>query len=345
MKPRHIYWFAYYNAEEPSVRYRAIYPLKYLSDQNNTTYQLVMPGYRLWDIFQFLKVYLTVLFFRKRNSVVVYQKLHTKRIYGTLLKWLIKCRPENTLYDIDDADYLKFRPENIRYFIRQSSHCIVGSRELGEYAAQFNNRVSVLTSPIIGHNHIKQERNKLLTIGWVGYYNAHRTSLMQLFFPALVHLGIEVKMIILGVKHPDHFAELRAYFEPIKNVSLEIPDNINWQDEEGIYQLISTFDIGIAPLLNTELNRAKSAFKLKQYLSCGVPVLGSDIGENSLFLEHGRNGYVCNTPNEYCQYIRLINNATDKEYTTLSVSAIDSIARFSMGNYCEQLMNVIGNLE
>lgn len=345
MKPKHIYWFAYYNADEPSVRYRAIYPLKYLSAHHNFSYDLVMPGYKAADIFLFLKVYLSVLLLRRKNSVIVYQKLHTKRIYGTLLKWLVKCRPANTVYDIDDADYLKFPPENIRYFIRHSSHCIVGSRELGEYAATLNNRVSVLTSPIIEHNHIKQERNKLLTIGWVGYYNAHRASLMQLFFPALVDLGFEVKLIILGVVHPNHFVELNTYFELVKNVKLELPVNVNWQDEESVYQIISTFDIGVAPLLNTELNRAKSAFKLKQYLSCGVPVLGSDIGENSLFLKYGINGYVCNTPDDYSQYFRLIKNATDKEYTTLSVNAIDSIAGFSMANYCEKLVNLVVNLQ
>jgi len=303
-----------------------------------------MPGYSPWVIFNFFKVYVSLLFFRRQDSVIVYQKLHTKRIYGTLLKWLIKWRPEQTLYDIDDADYLKFPPENIRYFMQQCSRCTVGSSELGQYATHLNNKVSLLTSPVIDHSNLKGGRNKVLTIGWVGYYNAHRASLMQLFFPSSIGLGIDVKLIIMGVKNPAHFEEVRTYFEPIKNVQLELPANINWHDDDSVFKLISTFDIGVAPLLDTELNRAKSAFKLKQYLSCGVPVLGSDIGENALFLKHGINGFICNIPQDYSHFIRVINDATDQEYSTLTANAIGSTASFSMANYCEQLVQIMDNL-
>ena len=37
-------------------------------------------------------------------------------------------------------------------------------------------------------------------------------------------------------------------------------------------------------MLNHPFNQAKSAFKAKQYLSCGIPVIASDVGENRKFV-------------------------------------------------------------
>ena len=39
---KHIYWFAPYNLNYPSTRYRGVLPLKYLSE-NNVTNDFVFP--------------------------------------------------------------------------------------------------------------------------------------------------------------------------------------------------------------------------------------------------------------------------------------------------------------
>ena len=55
MHLKHIYWFAYYNEDEPSVRYRFIYPLRYLAETHDITYSIVHPGYDRKHIAAFIR--------------------------------------------------------------------------------------------------------------------------------------------------------------------------------------------------------------------------------------------------------------------------------------------------
>ena len=104
MKTSHIYWFAYFDMQEPSVRYRAKYALDEIEKQYGITYDLVIPSYRPANVLRFVWVYLTILFNRKKESVIVFEKIRTKRVYATALKVLLRICNQRTIYDIDDAD-------------------------------------------------------------------------------------------------------------------------------------------------------------------------------------------------------------------------------------------------
>ncbi|PQJ10623.1 hypothetical protein CJD36_011665 [Flavipsychrobacter stenotrophus] len=346
MLTEHIYWFAYFSDAEPSVRYRAKYALRHIKDKHAISYDLVYPGYHPATIIRFIRVFLSILFSRKKNSVIVFEKIHTRWLYATALKILLKLSPERTLYDIDDADYLKFPPDNIIHFMKHVKQCAAGSQSLARFITPHNSNVFTLTSPVIEHAYIKSAKNKVFTIGWIGYYNAHRASLQQLFFPALAKLSFPVRVILMGVVKHEHIAELNQYFSHLAHVTLEMPLLINWQDEDFVYRSISKFDVGIAPLLDTEINRAKSAFKLKQYMSCGVPVLASGTGENTAFLKHGQNGFVCNDSNDFITYINCLEQMSDQNYSTMSLSAIGTVNEFSMDYYCTTLVsNISGDFD
>jgi glycosyltransferase involved in cell wall biosynthesis len=271
----------------------------------------------------------------------VFEKIHTRRVYATALKVLLRLHPKMTIYDIDDADYLKFPPKNIYHFMKNCSACTVGSAALAKFTNELNKTVLLLTSPVIAHAEVKAARNSIFTIGWVGYYNAHRESLLQLLFPSLKNLSFLIKLILLGVTKPQNFAEVNEYFNCAAHVTIEMPQNINWHDEQALYSKISTFDIGVAPLLPTSINKAKSAFKVKQYLSCGVPVLGSGFGENEQFLNHGVNGFVCNDSSSYAEYIRLVAAMADDTYASMSENAFRSREAFSMKNYCSTFISYL----
>ncbi len=281
-----------------------------------------------------------VLLQRKQDSVVVFEKIRTRRVYATLLKLLLKASPQQTVYDIDDADYLKFPPQTIEHFIRYSSRCTVGSQRLADFATAHNPQVSILTSPVVDHGYVKQSRNSVFTIGWIGYYTAHQLSLQELLFPAIAQLTFPVKLVLMGVKKQEHIQEVETYFSQYLHVTVCIPQDIDWQNETSVYQQVAAFDVGVAPLLDTEVNRAKSAFKLKQYLSCGVPALASATGENEHFLQDGSNGFLCNTSTEYAMRLEQLVQMSDADYRQLSANALRSKASFSMQQYCTCLLHV-----
>jgi glycosyltransferase involved in cell wall biosynthesis len=161
---------------------------------------------------------------------------------------------------------------------------------------------------------------------------------MELALPAVAQIDFPVTLKLLGVRSETEEKEIRDYFKHNSNVTLSLPRNLDWQDEHSIYEHIKTFDVGLAPLLDTEFNRGKSAFKAKQCLSCGVPVLASSVGENKVFVKNGINGYHCDTPAQYLEKIHLVHSLPAKSYQQLSAAAAASFDTFSIDHFCNTIV-------
>ena len=344
MQLKYIYWFAYYNNSVPSVRYRALMPLQHLSADYGINYAFVSPSYRLKSVLQFVKVYMEALLFRKPNSIIVFQKIHTQGIYARLLKYLLKKQPLDTIYDIDDAEYTRRPVATIHDFMRNCSCCTVGSIALQQYASAFNKNVFLLTSPVEAHQHFKQQRNPIFTIGWIGYFGAHSDSFKQYIYPIIAEIPFPVRLVILGITNASQRDSIIQQFASCKHVQIITPENIDWFNEDEIYRYIAGFDCGIAPLTDTEFNRAKSAYKMKQYMSCGVPVLASPVGENNTFLQDGKQGFICFDANDFLQNIIKLHNMNELQYATISDEARSSLNGFMLGNYCSQLITVANQM-
>jgi glycosyltransferase involved in cell wall biosynthesis len=272
--------------------------------------------------------------------LIVIQRVNSNLIYSNLLKILIKIKNSNTVYDLDDADYLEHPPSTIYYFIKNCSAVYVGSKELQRNLSHLNNRIILNTSPTLDLKITKQGKNGLFTIGWIGdFKGGHKEGLVNLFFPALKDLPFKIKLILLGVHINSDFEYLTDYFKRYRNVQLEIPKNIDWQNEREIQNRITKFDIGIATLFDNELHRSKSAFKLKQYFNNGIPVLSSAIPENSNFVEEGRNGFYCETSDDFRKRIIEINDMSPSDYNNLSFGARSGITKFNLKQYTETLIS------
>jgi glycosyltransferase involved in cell wall biosynthesis len=343
-KLKFIYWFAYYNLDSPSVRYRGKYPLDFLKKNYDINSYFIFPSYSPKRVFYFVKAYFSALFFRKAGSLIVIQRINSNFIYANLLKLLVKIRRTNTIYDIDDADYLEYPPEVIYYFSKNCSKIAVGSNELVKNLSKFNSNIILNTSPTPDLKIIKKNRNNLLTIGWIGGFGGdHKRSLLNSFFPSLKALPFKVKLILVGVAEKSEYEFLTKHFIQFKNVELEMPQDIDWINETDIQNRIAAFDIGIATLIDNEMQRSKSAFKAKQYLNNGIPVLTSDIIENNLFIEHGKNGFFCSSPKEFERRIIEISEISQDNYKELSNNARKSIPKFNLTVYCDNLITAYEN--
>ena len=71
---------------------------------------------------------------------------------------------------------------------------------------------------------------------------------------------------------------------------------------------IEKFDIGIMPLENTSWERGKCAFKLLQVMAAGKPVVGSKVGANCDVIQHGVNGFLAATMDEWTKAIRTLRD-------------------------------------
>jgi glycosyltransferase involved in cell wall biosynthesis len=69
--------------------------------------------------------------------------------------------------------------------------------------------------------------------------------------------------------------------------------------EAGEVAAISACDIGIMPLTDGPFERGKCGYKLIQYMACGLPVVASPVGANCEIVEHGVNGFLADTPEQW----------------------------------------------
>jgi hypothetical protein len=69
---------------------------------------------------------------------------------------------------------------------------------------------------------------------------------------------------------------------------------------------IASFDIGIMPLLDGAFERGKCGYKLIQYMACGLPVVASPVGVNRQIVEHGVNGFLAETPEQWEQALQTL---------------------------------------
>ena len=323
------------------MRYRGKYVLDFFKSNYGVNSYLILPSHRLSTVLFFIRAYLSALIFPKKDSLVVIQSVYTKSLYAAELKLLVRVRKQICIYDLDDADYLRYPPENIYWFLKNCSAVTLGSSELVKNLSKYNKRTLLITCPVPDLKIVKQEKNKVLTIGWIGdFTKGHKQSLLETFFPALIDLPFAIKLILVGAERKEEYKFLLEYFKDNKNIDVEILQGVDWQNEISIQQRIATFDVGIATLIDTEFYRSKSAFKLKQYLNNGVPVLSSNIAENNVFIEHGSNGFLCDTPGDFRNWIIEFNNMSAEDYKLFSVNARKSVHNFDLANYCNKLEEV-----
>ena len=334
-----IYWFAHYSLYSPSVRYRGKYPLDYLKSNFQIESYFCYPSYKPWRMLYFMNAFLSALLFRKADSIIVIQRLNSNFIYANLLKLLVMVRKSNTIYDIDDADYLEYPPSTIYYFSKNCSKISVGSHELVKNLSKFNSRIILNTSSTPDLSITKKTRSEVFTIGWIGGFGGdHKNSLVTYFFPSLNDIPFKVKLVLLGIVEKSEHVFLTNYFKSFKKVMLEMPQDIDWNNEVEIQNRILKFDLGIATLVNNEMQRSKSAFKTKQYMNNGVPVLSVDIPENNLFINDGKDGFLCNSPDDFKKRIIEIESMNTNEYQLLSNNARNSSKNFNLKSYCDKII-------
>ncbi len=339
-----IYYFAHtFNA--PSTRYRGVYLLKELKTRFNIEFDILYPNLK-----SFFKAFFIIL----RNSIkkdteniYIFQKISAKGKYFNLIKILLKT-VEKSIYDLDDAMYEIRDKQVVDFLIKNCNSVIVASENLKNYCRIINPRTYLFTTPLPAPEVVKKNKNEKLTIGWIGIYTTvHIESLNKIFFPILEKINFGIKLAIVGVYRDTDEANLRNYFKKIKNVELQIIRDIDWEKEEEINNQLINFDIGIAPMIDNEINRSKSAFKIKQYLACGVPVLASDVGDNKLFIKNEENGFLCHDKNDWIKYINYFYNLDADNYLKFIKKSRESFLEgdFNLGKTADKFYLFIKKIQ
>jgi glycosyltransferase involved in cell wall biosynthesis len=100
-------------------------------------------------------------------------------------------------------------------------------------------------------------------------------------------------------------ARFKAVGAKLEADSVGTLDIVPWSEDSEV-SAIRSMDIGVMPLLDTPWERGKCGYKLIQYMACGLPVVASPVGVNRDIVEHGVNGFLAESDDEWRTAIRTL---------------------------------------
>jgi glycosyltransferase involved in cell wall biosynthesis len=210
--------------------------------------------------------------------------------------WLLDTSPENKKFE-----FLK-NPDKTKINIQHAHAVIAGNAYLANYAKKFNSNSFIIPTtidtefhkPVLNyHQNTHNQPNRKIVIGWSGSISTIKH--FEIAIPALSYIknkyGDKVEIHVIGQGYYTH-PELHIISK-------------NWTAKTEVQDLCE-FDIGIMPLPNDEWVKGKCGLKGLSYMACGVATIMSRVGVNPEIIEHGKNGLLVNTTNEWIEALSLL---------------------------------------
>ena len=228
--------------------------------------------------------------------------------------------------DYDDAAYVRYKRwpflrNKISRIMAQANGVVVGNPYLAQYARQFNPYVTIIPTVVDLAKYPERPPAKdsgVIRVAWIG--TPVTAKLLIPLVPTLLRLQQEYK----GLEFRFIGAGQGGLFD---GLSAETPE---WSEEQET-KLLASCDLGIMPLHDDEFTRGKCGLKLIQYMACSLPVVASPVGVNEEIVEHGRNGFLASSPEEW--------------RAALSQLIVDWNLRQSMGHAVRQKVEACYTLE
>ena len=184
--------------------------------------------------------------------------------------------------------------------MRRASLVVAGNRYIADYAARAGARKVVLLPTVVDldrYSQVKRNhslyKDMTLTVGWIG-----QKSTASYLHP----LAQTIKKL-----SNENLMQFRAIGIDAQALELSMTSEA-WSEESEVASL-RRLDVGIMPLQDGLFERGKCGYKLIQYMACGLPVVASPVGVNETIVEHGVNGFLATSLEEWEQALRTL--ATD----------------------------------
>lgn len=236
-----------------------------------------------------------------------------KELFPYLPIWaerLIRWKKTPYVVDYDDAIFhnydmhphpwvRKILGRKIDFVMRNAACVIAGNSYLAERAKNAGAKKVVVIPTVVDENRYAalEKKNPIPVIGWLG--SPTTLKYLKTLQPVLEKLAAS------------HAFELRIVGG---NASIGLSRNeivVDWSEDTESMQ-VAQFDVGLMPLVDSPWEKGKCAFKLIQYLACGVPAIASNVGMNGEVIRHGENGFLVENEADWEKYLKLFLSSDTK---------------------------------
>lgn len=269
-----------------------------------------------------------------RADVVVVQRsafrYKSRPWFERWLRNLGGSRPTRVVLHIDDALYIpadRHRPVADVY-----DKVITGNNELAERYLSEGADVHVVPGALPVHSY-KQRRHVIEGIGTVlGWMGSRPERYLPPVSEALARVCSRTgARVHIASDHQVSLPDLSGHVNQTRwslNAEFEIP---------------STFDVGLMPLHDDPYDRAKEGYKIKEYMSAGIPVVCSPVGHNLELVEDGVNGYFAESAEDWeDRLIRLISDAELR--SRMGEAGRSMVQRFELAEIAPAWIQIIEQL-
>ncbi|MDX2009474.1 MAG: glycosyltransferase family 4 protein [Myxococcaceae bacterium] len=193
-----------------------------------------------------------------------------------------------TIFDFDDAIYLgpngtpsAPRMRAFRSAVRRASWLIAGNAHLAD-TARHPAKTTVIPTVVDTTKLSPGPRTErsTFTIGWMG--TSSNFVHLRTVLPELLAFVSKHAQARLRIVSNQPLAELKQHPQT---------EFVPWSEETEA-DLLRSFDVGLMPLIDSEVARGKCAFKILQYMAVGIPVVASAVGANINVLSAGDAGHL-----------------------------------------------------
>lgn len=264
-----------------------------------------------------------------------------KRLIAPMELNLVRRCARKLVFDVDDAIMFNGDGESdsrrLRRFgamMHAADLVVCGNGYLAKQAERYGGRTLIVPTAIDtdrfpARQFAPIDPHKKAVIGWTG--SRSTTRYLNSIFPALAKLRGNVELKIIADATDDlHFASLG-----------NLPHRfVPWSAETEVAET-AEFDIGLMPLPDDNLTQGKCGCKALQYMSLGTPAVCSPVGVNCDIIQHGKNGFLPKTPEEWRTVLQcLVDDAALR--TVIGRSGRQTAeARYSLNCISRQLVSAV----
>lgn len=233
-------------------------------------------------------------------------------------------------YDLHPNKVLRFfLKHKIDTVMRLSGAVIAGNAYLAERAQKAGAKKVIIIPTVIDINRytVKPKPSGAKTvIGWIGSPSTFK-YVKQLFpvFEKLIRQH-DFELQIVGAKSDE---------KPSFPITF-----IDWSEETEVIS-IQNFDIGIMPLEDSPWEKGKCAYKIIQYMACGLPVVASPVGMNKDVVAVGKTGFLPKNPEEWCEVFQILTQEKTKSrnFGTSGRQVVEN--EYTLQRYVRKLITVL----